>query len=94
MNLERRLNRAVKLGELIARVARKRGQIKKAVETEMYVDQLKKIISDIYGPVAGDIGKPIRHEDLPGEEPLTVPEFDPTEVPEETPVEDPEKVPA
>jgi hypothetical protein len=35
----------------------------------------------------GDIGEPIRHiEELPGEEPLTVPEFDPEEVPEEQPV--------
>jgi hypothetical protein len=39
----------------------------------------------------GDIGEPIRHiEELPGEEPLTVPEFDP----EETPVPEEQPVPA
>lgn len=97
--LQRRLTRAVQLGRLVARKQAEAGEIELAKHNALAARKIHQIIIDLYGPQAGNIGEPIRHVELPGEEPLTVPDFDPAETPhpEEAPVEtpaEPEKVPA
>ncbi len=102
--LQRRLLRTADFGELLGRVYKRKGNHIRARQLfiESYtirreVAALKAMPSTKTCPNAGDIGKPIRHVELPGEEPLTVPSEFPEEAPEEAPVEapaEPEKVPA
>ncbi len=96
--LQKRLIRTAEFGELLARVHHRKGNKAKVRELIIQSYIIRREVAAMKAqpskPRCGNIGEPIRHIELPGEEPLTVPDF-PEEAPAETPAPvEPEKVPA